>query len=509
MSADERRLVAILFTDIVGYTALVGEDEAQGIAARERHRGLVESLSAQFRGEFVDESGDASLCIFASAVDAVRCGLAIQAVLAGDPGLQVRIGIHVGDVVERDGRLIGDGINLASRLPALAEPGGICATDRVVEHLRNQNVATAALGAKQLKNVARPVPVYAVAPAAGARRRSRRSVALAGGGLLLALGAAYLFWAGGVEDLMMAGLRRGLIRPGEAYAQEIAFTTASDGVRIAWSSAGADAAPVVMVLGWFTHLERGANSPGFNPWTPPLLPKHRVVQYDGRGSGLSDRGVSDYSLEAKLRDLEAVAAAAGLDRFGLYAISAGGSTAIAYAARHPERVTRLAFYGSFAAMDETPENLQRWRSLPPLVRASWGDDNPAYRQLFTSLFMPEADEISVRTFNEFQRISATPDDAAAFIEAMIEIDARELAPRVRAPTLVVHVRGDRAVPFSLGREIASLVPGARLVGLEGSNHVMGIRDTGWNELQDVMASFFEADLAIAGQAGPPEGGSSR
>jgi pimeloyl-ACP methyl ester carboxylesterase len=302
-------------------------------------------------------------------------------------------------------------------------------------------------------------------------------VALAGGGLLLALGAAYLFWAGGVEDLMMAGLRRGLIRPGEAYAQEIAFTTASDGVRIAWSSAGADAAPVVMVLGWFTHLERGANSPGFNPWTPPLLPKHRVVQYDGRGSGLSDRGVSDYSLEAKLRDLEAVVAAAGLDRFGLSAISA--------------------------------ENLQRWRSLPPLVRASWGDDNPAYRQLFTSLFMPEADEISVRTFNEFQRISATPDDAAAFIEAMIEIDARELAPRVRAPTLVVHVRGDRAVPFSLGREIASLVPGARLVGLEGSNHVMGIRDAGWTELQEVMAGFFEADLTIAGQAGPPEGGSSR
>jgi pimeloyl-ACP methyl ester carboxylesterase len=334
-------------------------------------------------------------------------------------------------------------------------------------------------------------------------------VALAGGGLLLALGAAYLFWAGGVEDLLMAAIRRGLLRPGDVYEQEIAFTTSSDGVRIAWSSAGTGEAPVVMVLGWFTHLERGANSPGFNPWTPPLLPKHRVVQYDGRGSGLSDRGVSDYSLEAKLRDLEAVVAAAGLDRFGLYAISAGGSTAIAYAARHPERVTRLAFFGSFAAMDETPENLQRWRSLPPLVRASWGDDNPAYRQLFTSLFMPEADELRVRTFNEFQRISASPNDAAAFIEAMITIDAREMAPRVQAPTLVVHVRGDQAVPFSLGREIASLVPDARLVGLEGSNHMVMPEDPGWSELRDVMATFFEADLAAAVQTGPPEGRSSR
>jgi class 3 adenylate cyclase len=162
MADTERRLLAILFTDIVGYTALVGANEQKGIEAREEHRHLIQTLSAQFHGEYVDESGDACLSIFPSAVDAVKCATAIQAVLAADPKFQVRVGLHVGDVVERDGRLIGDGINVASRLPAQADPGGIVATDRIVEHLRNQNIGAELLGERSLKNVAQPVPIYAI-----------------------------------------------------------------------------------------------------------------------------------------------------------------------------------------------------------------------------------------------------------------------------------------------------------------------------------------------------------
>ena len=102
MADAERRLLAILFTDIVGYTAMLGADEGRGIEAREEHRRLIQTLSGQFHGDFVDESGDASLSIFPSVVDAVRCAMAVQAVLAADPKFQIRIGIHVGDVVERD-----------------------------------------------------------------------------------------------------------------------------------------------------------------------------------------------------------------------------------------------------------------------------------------------------------------------------------------------------------------------------------------------------------------------
>lgn len=505
MAEAERRLLAILFTDIVGYTATMGADERRGIEAREEHRRLIQGLSRQFHGEFKDESGDASLSVFPSAVDAVKCALAIQAVLASDPKFQVRAGIHVGDVVEHEGRLMGDGINVASRLPALAAPGGIVASDRVVEHLRNHNIATAPLGARSLKNVAEPVPVFTIAgvgaPGARASGLSRRRIALLAGLAAAALLAWWLFVAGGRNELALLAFRHGLVTPGMRYEQQIGFATTSDGVRIAYATAGKPTGPpVLLVLGWFTDLEKGSNSPGLNPWIPALLEEHRVVLYDGRGFGLSDRGIDDFSLDAKLRDLEAVVQAAGLDRFGIYAISAGGPTATAYAALHPDRVTRIAFYGSFLCVCSDPQNLERWRSFPPLVRSSWGEDNPAFRQLFTSLFMPEGDETSFRIFNELQRISANSEDAAGFIASLSQTDVRALAPSVRTPVLVLHFRGDQIVPFSLGRDLAARIPGARLVALDGNNHapVPG-RTEPFLELGRLVREFFAADLpGVAG-----------
>jgi class 3 adenylate cyclase/pimeloyl-ACP methyl ester carboxylesterase len=500
MAEGERRLVAILFTDIVGYTATMGADERMGIEARQEHRRLIQGLSSQFHGEFKDESGDASLSVFPSAVDAVKCALAIQAVLASDPKFQVRAGIHVGDVIERDGRLIGDGINVASRLPALAEPGGIVASDRVIEHLRNQQIASTPLGAKTLKNVAQPVPVFAIAGIGAqgppAPATSRRRVVLAAGLAAVAVLAGWLFLAGGSDELLFQAVRQGWLTFSEDYEQEIGFTTTSDGVRIAYATAGnPTGSPIVLVLGWFTDLEKGSNSPGMNPWIDGLLEEHRVVLYDGRGFGLSDRGIEDFSLDAKLRDLEAVVEAIGLDRFAIYAISAGGPTSVAYAARHPERVTRIAFYGSFLSLDSEPRNLERWRAFPPLVRSSWGEDNPAFRQLFTSLFMPDGDETSFRVFNEMQRVSANANDAAGFIASLSEADVRALAPTIHVPVLVVHMEGDQIVPFTLGRDIAARIPGARLVGLDGNNHAPVPREAErFAELSRLMSDFFAADL---------------
>jgi class 3 adenylate cyclase/pimeloyl-ACP methyl ester carboxylesterase len=500
MSEGERRLLGILFTDIVGYTALLGADEAKGIEARQEHARLIRTLASQFHGEFVDESGDASLSIFPSAVDAVKCAMAVQAVLAAEPTFQVRIGIHVGDVVERDGRPVGDAINVASRLPALAEAGGIVATDAVVEQVRNQRIATTPLGERMLKNVAKPVAVFAVGAGAGAlrpdRRVSRRIAVL--GSLLAALGllAGYFFLGGGREELLVAAVLHGYLREGTQYEQELAFATTSDGVRIAYATTGnADGPPLVIVLGWITHLERGLFSPGLNfVVQPSLLERHRIVLYDGRGTGLSDRDIDDFSLDAKVRDLEAVVEAAGLDRFAIYAVSAGGPTSVAYAVRHPERVTRIAFYGSFLWMGGVPGNLERWKTFPALVRVSWGEDNPAFRQLFTTLFMPEGDEMTMRFFNELQKVSATPEDAAGFIGSLGETDVRELAPRIRAPVLVAHRSGDQIVPYGLGREIAALIPSARLVTLEGVNHAyLASEREAIGELGRAMTDFLAQD----------------
>jgi class 3 adenylate cyclase/pimeloyl-ACP methyl ester carboxylesterase len=495
MAESERRLLAILFTDIVGYTALVGEDEASGIEAREEHRRLIQTLASQFHGEFIDESGDASLSTFASAVDGVKCAMAIQAVLAAEPAYQVRAGIHIGDVVEVDGRLIGDGINVASRLPALADPGGIVATDQVVEHLRNQRISSQSLGPRNLKNVAQPISVYAISgPGSSTPRHATRSgkrTWMIAGLVAAAALASWLFLLGGAEDALILAYRHGLLEASAGFEKEIAFTTANDGVRIAYATAGnADGPPVVVALGWATHLETNAFG-----WTDWLLEHHKIVLYDGRGTGLSDRGIEDFSIEARVRDLEAVVAAAGLDRFGILAVSAGGPTSVTYAVKHPERVTRIAFYGSFLSFAGDPSLLEKWRSFPALVRVSWGEDNPAFRQLFSRLFFPDGDDFTIRFFNEYQRMAMTPEDAAGFIQALSETDVRELAPQLEVPALVLHRRGDQVVPYALGREIAARVPQTKLVGMDGNNHAPTPDEADARaEMGQVLSEFFAEDL---------------
>jgi pimeloyl-ACP methyl ester carboxylesterase len=182
-----------------------------------------------------------------------------------------------------------------------------------------------------------------------------------------------------------------------------------------------------------------------------------VVRYDTRGFGLSDRGMTDYSLDARVRDLEAVTDALKLKRFSIYAISFGGPTVIAYAARHPERINRLVFYGSYARFIHNPQERQKWEAPVTLMRTGWGSDNPTYRQLFTSLFMPDGSVADQLVSNEMVRVAATPEDAAGFMKATLDIDVSDLARQIRAPTLVVHTRGDQVVPLETGRELAGLI----------------------------------------------------
>jgi class 3 adenylate cyclase len=253
--------------------------------------------------------------------------------------------------------------------------------------------------------------------------------------------------------------------------QQVRFCTTSDGVRIAYATVG-QGPPLVRVLGWFTHVEFEWENPIWRSFIEGLSRRLLLVRYDGRGMGLSDRDVKDYSLEAHVRDLEAVVDAVGFEKVAMLGISQGGATAIAYAVRHPERVSHLILYGSFArqrALD-TEEGRQQAQAMATLIRQGWGSDMPAYRQLFTGVFMPDADSDAIRGFNELQRVSASAEDVVALLAADFRIDVRELLPQVAPPTLVIHRRGDTAVPFELGRELAAGIAGARLLPLDGRNH---------------------------------------
>jgi len=255
--------------------------------------------------------------------------------------------------------------------------------------------------------------------------------------------------------------------------QQIRFCTTSDGVRIAYATVG-QGPPLVRALGWCTHLEFERTLPDWDGslWGA-LARNHLFVRYDGRGMGLSDRDISHFSLEAKVADLEAVVDALELERFALLGTSEGGPTAIAYAARHPERITRLILYGSFgwSPPPETEEEKQLLTAMMMTVIPGWGRDTPEFRQLWTFRFLPDADREQIRWFNELQRVSAKPETVAALIGSVGRVDVRELLPKVQAPTLVIHRRGDIVCPFDRGRELAALIPGARLVLLEGNNHL--------------------------------------
>jgi len=251
--------------------------------------------------------------------------------------------------------------------------------------------------------------------------------------------------------------------------QQIRFCTSSDGTRIAYATVG-QGPPLVRALGWLTHLEHEWENPLWRFFIDAMSRRYLLVRFDGRGMGLSDRRVSDYSLEAQVRDLEAVVDALGLERFALYGISQGGPTAITYAVRHPKRVSHLILYGSFARFLDTEEGRQQAEAMLTLVRQGWGSDVPAFRQLFTNLFMPDADIDAIRAFNELERVSASADNVVDLMTALLDIDVTQLLPQVTVPTLVIHRRGDAVAPFESGRELATGIPGARFLPLDGRNH---------------------------------------
>jgi pimeloyl-ACP methyl ester carboxylesterase/DNA-binding winged helix-turn-helix (wHTH) protein len=320
----------------------------------------------------------------------------------------------------------------------------------------------------------------------GQKQRRRITVAVAVGLLLLVVVGYWLSRRRAETIAHLAGT--------VSVGQKVGFCKTADGVRIAYAVTG-HGPPVIQIVGWFTSVGDGHNVFAPDTLIKRISSKHLLVRYDGRGSGLSDRGLRDYSLESRLLDLEAVVEVLGLKRFALYGDSSGGPLAIAYAARYPQLVTRLVLYGSWAGFSLTARQQEGVQALGTLIRNNWGSDNVAFRQIFTSMIIPAGSDADWHLLNEYMRRSATPEDAAAQFVANSRLDVRGLAPEVRAPTLVIHRHGDRSVPFKGGLEMAKLIPEARFMAFEGSNHVFLPGDPGAQPIYDAVAQFLDEDQA--------------
>ena len=276
--------------------------------------------------------------------------------------------------------------------------------------------------------------------------------------------------------------------------QDIRFARSSDGVQIAYAVHGCGP-PLLVDTCWLSHLQFDWQSPVWRHYLVELGRIATVVRFDERGHGLSDRGVTDHSLDARVADLEAVADAAGLAQFAVLAMAQGGPVAIEYVARHPERVTRLAFYGSYAGAhaDVSAEALELDAAFTALIRVGWDRPTPEFRRVFTSLMIPGGTEEQMRWIDDLQRLAVDATTAVLAREQRQVTDASARLPELDLPVLVMQSRGDQMNEFASSRHLATHIRGARLVALDSDNHIVLAHEPAWRTLMDELTAFLEPE----------------
>jgi pimeloyl-ACP methyl ester carboxylesterase/DNA-binding CsgD family transcriptional regulator len=285
-------------------------------------------------------------------------------------------------------------------------------------------------------------------------------------------------------------------------AQQIRFCTSRDGARIAYATCGAGPT-LVRMPHLVSHLKYDWDSLIWRHWLSLFASHHTLISYDSRGCGLSDREGIEFSFERYVDDLEAVVDAAGLKSFDLFGITAGGATAVAYAARHPRRVTHLVLIGSYvgatgARMTDrpTPKQLEEAELHLKSVGLAFEHDNPGMRQLYMSIRMPDGSPAHHRACDDLMHVATTPANAINLLRANFQIDIHDLAPQVRCPTIVFHARGDGVAPFDEGRSLAALIPGARFVPLDSRNHFLIEGEPAWEQFAVEFQSFLSASPSV-------------
>lgn len=268
---------------------------------------------------------------------------------------------------------------------------------------------------------------------------------------------------------------------------DIRFCTTPGGCRLAYSRVG-NGTPLLRTGNWISHQELEWNSPGHMPFLRDLSREFELITYDGRGTGLSDREVTEFSLDTMVEDMEVVADANNLDRFAILAFSQSCAVSIAYAVKHPERVSHMVLFGGFAHNFRTQEEID---ALAILFKQNWGRDNASTRQFFTAALMPDATKEEFDAFNDLQKHSILPETASLLFKAVHAIDVRDLAKQVTVSTLVMHSRDEPGVPVEYGREIAALIPNARFVSLDSRNHILLETEPAYQRFLDETISFIK------------------
>jgi pimeloyl-ACP methyl ester carboxylesterase/DNA-binding CsgD family transcriptional regulator len=292
--------------------------------------------------------------------------------------------------------------------------------------------------------------------------------------------------------------------------QEVRFTRGSGGARIAYAVHGSGP-PLILASCWLSHLQHDWQSPVWRHFLEALGEIATVVRYDERGFGMSDWNVTDFTIDARVGDLEAVVAALGQDRFALMGMSHGSGVAMAYAARHPARVTRLCLYATVCGetVEFEGERALEEQTYQGLIQIGWDREDPRFRRVFTQAYIPDATEDQMRWFDEVQRTSTSAANYLTARAARYREDIQAEIARISAPTLILHALGDRAMTFDNATTVASLIAGARVIPLESRNHILLADEPAWDTFIAEVTAFLEPDrraAATGAGAGASPGG---
>lgn len=285
--------------------------------------------------------------------------------------------------------------------------------------------------------------------------------------------------------------------------QRIRYLHTPDGVQVAWAEAGAGPL-LIKAANWLSHLEYEWESPVWRHWIEFFTDHFRQIRYDERGCGMTGWNGSRLTLDTWVGDLASVIDAVGpTGPFTLFGISQGAAVCIRYAVEHPERVSRLILYGGYpqgwARREGAAAGAREYEAMVELVRAGWGRENPAFRQIFTSRFIPDATDQQIAWFNELCRRTALPETAAQLLEARAHVDVLGLLDRVQAPTLVLHASRDEVVPLAQGRLLAAGIPDAQFVELDSRNHILLAHEPAWEQFQRAVLEFMDLKGPTAGE----------
>ena len=460
----KRKLLAVVAADMVGFSRLVENDEINILSRQKEYfNEIIEPEIKKFHGEIIKTTGDGFLATFVSSLDAVESTTNIQKIInvrektqSNDKRIWYRIGINIGDVVLDDGDIFGNSVNIASRLESIADAGDVCITSEIFQNIKNlKSFDISHLGEQHLKNISQKVDVYKIKINHEEYNQNKEN-----------------------ELLTEAN-------------QEIRYCSSKDNTIIAYAKVG-NGPPLLKAPNFMSSLEHDWRSPIWMHLYRFLAEGHTLVRFDQRGNGSSDLEPLEITFNSFVEDMEAVVNESKIDKFPILGVSQGCAVSIAYAIRNPNKVSHLILIGGFSrgkGQRGDPSYEEKSKMEQTMILSGWEDENPAFRQYFTTSMIPEGSKEQMDSFNNIMKITTSAKNAAKISSVNDQIDVSDILLKLEVPTLIFHCTDDARVPISEGKFMAANIKNSKFIPIKSKNHVLLETEQGWDLFKEEVTKF--------------------